>query len=521
MNTNSTTRAPIDGLPSMDPADGATPITGHRFEVAPESVASARRVGVPRALLAQWSIVGLLIVVMLVTVFILPKQAGQNAAGPAPDVPASSPPIAPVPVAVPVPLALTDDPAARLAAQALLQQALDRLAALHTRQAGRWSKTAFHDLETALAEGEKAYREQRYAVAQERYRGVIEQAGQIEAGIPARVAVLLDSGRLALAAGDSAAALAAFDDASILAPDDAAVRAGLRRAGALDQVLALTAQAESYERMQDIDKALAAYREAVLLDSEATAANSALARLEREQRVARFNDAMSAGLEALASADYAASRASFKRAAALDRESPALAAAQLQLEHAELAAAIEHHLTLARRAAAAEQWRVANAEFDAALQRDTTLTDAADGRAIAAERQRIDVALSAHLSRIDRLTDASVHAEATALLAAVRARGLSGKRLASQLAELDTALTQARQPVVVALHSDGETAVSVQKVGEFGRFAERAVELLPGRYVAVGRRDGYRDVRVEFTVAPAAEGATLTVLCNETIPPRP
>lgn len=74
-----------------------------------------------------------------------------------------------------------------------------------------------------------------------------------------------------------------------------------------------------------------------------------------------------------------------------------------------------------------------------------------------------------------------------------------------------------RTKVAVTLRSDGKTDVTVFRVGGLGRFAQHQLELLPGDYVAVGTRDGYRDVRVSFAVRPGAAPAPVTVQCGQAI----
>ncbi|MCB1749881.1 MAG: hypothetical protein KDK06_22105, partial [Gammaproteobacteria bacterium] len=119
----------------------------------------------------------------------------------------------------------------------------------------------------------------------------------------------------------------------------------------------------------------------------------------------------------------------------------------------------------------------------------------------------------------ERLTDAAVRAEAAAVLERARASGARGKRLAGQLAALGRAIELAGTPLEVTLRSDAATLVSVQRVGELGRFDERSLSLLPGRYVALGRRDGYRDVRVEFDVSHGREATPVVVRCEESFAP--
>ena len=92
-----------------------------------------------------------------------------------------------------------------------------------------------------------------------------------------------------------------------------------------------------------------------------------------------------------------------------------------------------------------------------------------------------------------------------------------GPRLEDQKTELSRLLKRAATPLVVEFVSDNATRVSVFKIGQFGTFAVRQLELLPGNYVAVGIRPGYRDVRVEFRVAPEIDMAPIVVQCEEPI----
>lgn len=415
------------------------------------------------------------------------------------------------------PRVLADDPAGRRAAQDLLAQAVKLLTAMEKRSDG-WARTALHQLQAELAAGEQAYREKRYAEAQKKYRVVLSGIDALEAEIPARASAYLDAGHLALASGDSAAATAAFTAAQKLDGANLAAQRGLARAATLDQVSALTAQAESYERMRDVDNARATYQAALALDTDAPEPHSALARLERSQRDARFKDAMSAGYAALAKQDFARARASFAEAGAIDSNAADLEAALEQFANAELAYGIETHMNLARRAVAGERWRIAISEFDKALKLDGGLTEAETTRGEARLRLRLDDALVAMLARKEQFSVEQEYAQAVLLSAKAKTIG-AGQRLGAQIKELDTALRLARTPVATTLHSDGETQVEIESLGKLGTLSQRTVEILPGRHVAIGRRDGYRDVRVEFSISPGAPGPALTILCNEPIAP--
>ena len=69
----------------------------------------------------------------------------------------------------------------------------------------------------------------------------------------------------------------------------------------------------------------------------------------------------------------------------------------------------------------------------------------------------------------------------------------------------------------VAITSDNSTEVSVTPVGQLGAFRLRELDLKPGHYTIIGRRDGFRDVRLELDVAPGQQETKLSVQCTERI----
>jgi hypothetical protein len=92
-----------------------------------------------------------------------------------------------------------------------------------------------------------------------------------------------------------------------------------------------------------------------------------------------------------------------------------------------------------------------------------------------------------------------------------------GPRLIGQRDELSRLLKRAATPLIVQLVSDNVTDVSIYKVGKLGNFSATELTLRPGTYVAVGSRPGYRDVRLEFRVAPEVDMRPIEVRCEERI----
>jgi hypothetical protein len=121
------------------------------------------------------------------------------------------------------------------------------------------------------------------------------------------------------------------------------------------------------------------------------------------------------------------------------------------------------------------------------------------------------------LNNPSRLSAPEVRREADRLLAdATRISG-AAPVLRRQSESLREAVKLYDKPVLAVLESDGVTLVAVQRIGNFGAFTRREIQLKPGRYVAVGSREGFRDVRREFTVTPESSMMVISVRCTEAV----
>ena len=181
------------------------------------------------------------------------------------------------------------------------------------------------------------------------------------------------------------------------------------------------------------------------------------------------------------------------------------------------AEALARHRDSARASEKKEEWREALAAYEAALAVDPLVAFALEGKERAGSRAALQAALEFHVGNASRLSAEAVAREAEALLE--RARGVEspGPRHRAQVAALERALADARTTVQVLLESDGQTDLTLSRVGSLGTLTRRTVDLRPGTYTVVGSRRGYRDVRRQFTIAPGSPAPTIVVRCEEAI----
>jgi tetratricopeptide (TPR) repeat protein len=226
---------------------------------------------------------------------------------------------------------------------------------------------------------------------------------------------------------------------------------------------------------------------------------------------------MSAGLAALERQDFATARDHLQRAVQLEPDSPESADALLAAEEGLRLQAIASHKTKASQLEAAERWQGALDEYKAVLALDPTIKFAQEGAERSRTRAEISARLDFHLQNSERLSTDEVLRDAESLLEEASQIQPAGERLNRQVAELRRTVGIASTPIRVSLVSDNLTEVTVYKVGRLGTFERRVLELRPGTYTVVGRREGYRDVRRELRVVPGQEIEPLTVRCEEKI----
>ena len=236
-----------------------------------------------------------------------------------------------------------------------------------------------------------------------------------------------------------------------------------------------------------------------------------------ERTDSEFNRSMSAGLAALERQDFATARDHLQRAVQLEPDSPESADALLAAEEGLRLQAIASHKTKASQLEAAERWQGALDEYKAVLALDPTIKFAQEGAERSRTRAEISARLDFHLQNSERLSTDEVLRDAESLLEEASQIQPAGERLNRQVAELRRTVGIASTPIRVSLVSDNLTEVTVYKVGRLGTFERRVLELRPGTYTVVGRREGYRDVRRELRVVPGQEIEPLTVRCEEKI----
>jgi len=339
----------------------------------------------------------------------------------------------------------------------------------------------------------------------------------IEGRVPEALAAQLSEGKRALSAGEFENARQAYDNALKIEPGNNEATEGLGKVVTASGVVPTLADAENAERAGDLQKAQTLFADVLKRNPGNVAATEGVARVRKTVADNEFNAAMGAGLSALNAGRLAEARTHLEQARRLRPDNPDVAAALQRAADTGSGRSLAELEQKAARLVSEERWSEALEIYDEALARDPSLQFAINGKAAVAPRAELGGRLQALIDRPDRLAEDQVRVEAERLLARARALPTQGPVIRSQVARLEMLLPTFNQPVMLGLESDNATEVAIQRVGFFGAFDRREVTLKPGKYTVTGKRAGFRDVRLEITVAPGQSEQTIIIRCLEPI----
>ena len=463
-----------------------------------------------------------LLVVLIIVVTLMPRPSGQDVATimPAATSESRQVPGEAVQVAPPLgesPFEQAQSLRARRASQDLLAELLDRKEQLEGLFVREWAAEAFEDA-VALAEvGDAHYRNREFTAAQQSYRAALAAADKLVERSRVVLSEALADGKSALGNLNSEGARVAFERALLIDATNADALAGFRRSGVIDQVTEelievdrltfageLVQAKELLEKLQNVDP----------LDPRLPGRHSSLSTTIREQN---YVAAMSRGYSAIQNSDFPTAIAAFRQALAIKPgaadATQAIADAGNQSVQAQVTILIED----ARNSEATEDWHSALEFYKVILAIEEKSVLGVTGKVRVEARWNLDQQLESFLGDPDSILDPVVMERANQLHADALAMTARGPRLDRQTSELGQLLSAVRVPVVVELVSDGETDVTLLKHGGLGKFKTHQLTIKPGKYVALGQRNGYRDVRVDFLVRADGGAQPVLVQCDEPI----
>ena len=379
----------------------------------------------------------------------------------------------------------------------------------------RWAEEAFVDQMRGAALADQAFMDKDYAAATEKYAGVARGLQGLGEGKLDALGKLLLEGGDELKRGTSASATRVFETALLIDAANVEAQRGLQRAGTLDELNLLLARGRAREEEKQWAFAHTDYAEAVDLDPLSQEARAGFERMKTTIAEEKFQGMMSRGLKAFSADDYDQAWVHLEEAKRFRPDSKEVDdALEMVAEGIRLRKikALEQEAGTAERA---EDWPVARKAYLQVLEIDQNIAFAQEGKERVEQRITLMTQLDHYRARSQLLITPQGREAVNLVISDAEAIKDPGPKLKKAYEALNTLVRQANTEVKMTLLSDGQTEVTVYKVGKFGALTTKMLELLPGVYTVLGQRDGFKDVRHSLKLEPGTAEVRLEVICTE------
>ena len=394
---------------------------------------------------------------------------------------------------------------------------LSQLERLRFRAVERWGGQQYLDVVNDSEEGDRAYIARDYREAYRYYRRATSRLEPLFDRVDQEFDNAMAAGEDAFERLDYINAVRSYDLAVAITPGNARAEAALDRAKNLKSVLDLVAQGEQFETDLEYDAAKIAFEQALDLDSLWQPAKDGLARIEAAIKNFSFEQRMTEGLDALAAYDFASARAAFEAAKRINPGSSQPDDGLMQVDQGIRLEKIQSLEMQAQQLEDGEEWETAIDVYEQILAVDGDLQFAQEGAANARARSALHNKIDTFINNPDELSKTRTMQSATNTLLEINRVSPMGPRLEEQKQTVTRLLKRAATPLNVIFMSDNQTEVAINRVARLGVFESQELSMKPGVYVATGSRPGYRDVRIEFRVAPELDMQPIVVQCEEQI----
>ena len=475
-----------------------------------------------------WIVFGLLILCVLIVFLFLPEYVAEKREIKSSELEtqSNSPPIAEI--ANPEPsLETAVEPAQKLSAEKLkalrqeaenlLLQIIEKQKFLENKAVKKWGLEEFRNALSLGASGDEHYRKQEYNQAITTYNVTVTLLSKLEQQVAPTLAMHLEKGERALIQAEKIIAIQHFELAKSIDENNTQAINGLKRALTIEEVYSLLDKGGKLEAANRFSDAKNTYAQAMELDPLSLEAKAALNRVTNRLAELEFTRTLKQGYASLKLHQYEDARAAFKAAQKLFPDSDQPKQGLARIEKAILDEKLSTLTAEAEHFENTQDWSNAVNSYQQLLALIPSSASAQQGLQRNQEREDILSRLTNHIDNKLRLSSDSVANDAKQLLNKIESLENPGSKIEQGALTLQELLLLANKPISITLQSDNQTDVAIYKVGKFGKFTSREVELKPGKYTIVGSRSGFRDVRKVITIMAEMTDTTVQVRCEEPI----
>ena len=406
-------------------------------------------------------------------------------------------------------------------AQLVLEKIVDIRDLLKSKSIEKWNAEKFNIALENISIGDDLYREGEYLRSIKQYREALDQLNNLQEEAANIIESTIISANNNIEKLDSELTVEQTINSINLAFDidknNESIRLLKERSLKLPDLFNKVMQSNQLISEQKYEDAFSVLSEAIMLDPYRKKTKTSMENLNKQIKEKTFIEFMSEGFEAMDQNNFSSARKVFNEALKTYPERPDVYDALNQLESRESSFQIKERIKNAEANENLENWSEAKKEYEALLESDNSLVSLKARLINVRIRAELDEQLENLINNPLTLRSDELYQKAKKLLKTAQGINQRGAKLEKQIENVSKIIVQARNPIPVNFFSDNKTKVTIFKVGSLGLFQKRTIELVPGKYVALGQRIGFRDVRLDFAIEPNEVDKNISIMCVESI----
>ena len=406
-------------------------------------------------------------------------------------------------------------------AQLVLEKIVDIRDLLKSKSIEKWNAEKFNIALENISIGDDLYREGEYLRSIKQYREALDQLNNLKEDAAKIIESTIISANNNIEKLDSELTVEQTINSINLAfaidKNNESIKLLKERSLKLPDLFNKVMQSDQFISEQKYEDAFSVLSEAIMLDPYRKKTKTSMENLNKQIKEKTFIEFMSEGFEAMDQNNFSSARKVFNEALKTYPERPDVYDALNQLESRESSFQIKERIKNAEANESLENWSEAKKEYEALLESDNSLVSLKARLINVRIRAELDEQLENLINNPLTLRSDGLHQKAKKLLKTAQGINQRGAKLEKQIESVSKIIVQARNPIPVNFFSDNKTKVTIFKIGSLGLFEKRTIELVPGKYVALGQRVGFRDVRLDFAIEPNEVDKNISIMCVESI----
>ena len=406
-------------------------------------------------------------------------------------------------------------------AQLVLEKIVGIRDLLKSKSIEKWSAEKFNIALENISIGDDLYREGEYLRSIKQYREALDQLNNLKEDAAKIIESTIISANNNIEKLDSELTVEQTINSINLAfaidKNNESIKLLKERSLKLPDLFNKVMQSNQLISEQKYEDAFSVLSEAIMLDPYRKKTKISMENLNKQIKEKTFIEFMSEGFEAMDQNNFSSARKVFNEALKTYPERPDIYDALNQLESRESSFQIKERIKNAEANENLENWSEAKKEYEALLESDNSLVSLKARLINVRIRAELDEQLENLINNPLTLRSDELHQKAKKLLKTAQGINQRGAKLEKQIENVSKIIVQARNPIPVNFFSDNKTKVTIFKIGSLGLFEKRTIELVPGKYVVLGQRIGFRDVRLDFAIEPNEVDKNISIMCVESI----